>query len=124
MVTVTLTEQGIIVTDGKCALRADTTPEKGGAGAGFRPHDLLAAALGACLAIQLRQFAVRERIPLTGATVKVELDRSTPGQTVFRKEVRLAHDLPPADRERLRALCAACPVQDTLSARLEFLLAD
>ena len=48
MVTVTTIgqEPGCLVSDGVHRLEADTTVENGGQGAGFRPHDLLTAALG------------------------------------------------------------------------------
>ena len=127
MVTVTSTGPGTgcLVSDGTRRLWADTTPEKGGEGAGWRPHDLLAAALAGCLVIQLRMFAAQEQIPLTGVVVKVDIDRSVPGRSVFRKDVEFSGDaLTVGDRQRLRAMGGGCPVQNTLSARLEFVLAD
>lgn len=128
-VMVTVTSEGhktrCLVTDGTHHLPVDTMPANGGEGAGFRPHDLLGAAVGSCLVIQLRMFAFREQIPLTGVIAEVEMDRSTPGKTVFRKHVEFTgDDLTEDDRKRLHALCNSCPVQNTLSAQMEFVLLE
>jgi putative redox protein len=51
---------------------ADNTPEKGGQGAGFRPHELLEAALASCTNIRLRMYADNYRIHLVGVRTTVE----------------------------------------------------
>ena len=125
MVTVTATGEDFscLVSDGIHQMQADTIAEKGGKNAGFRPHDLLAAALGSCLAIQLQMYASRHRIRLGQVSVKVEIDRSVPDRTIFKKEILIeGDDLSDSDRKRLHAVSKTCPVQNTLSKQLEFVM--
>ena len=53
-----------IVTAGPHSLIADAPSAFGGDDAGFVPHDLLAAALGACTAVTLNMYAGRKELPL------------------------------------------------------------
>ena len=39
------------------AASSDNTPDKGGKGAGFRPHELLEAALACCMNMSVRMYA-------------------------------------------------------------------
>ncbi|CEJ14969.1 OsmC-like protein [bacterium YEK0313] len=100
-------------------LVADTTPPHG-AGAGFRPHQLLEAALASCMAITLRMVATERGIALKTAAVSVELDRSREAETVFRTTVDLDGDLSDGDRRLLLAAVERCPVRRTLSRQLVF----
>ncbi len=68
-------------TNGLYNAYADTTEDKGGAGSGFRPHDLLEAALSTCLNMEIRIFAERHNIPLSEVHTDVQLDRSHPDET-------------------------------------------
>jgi putative redox protein len=63
-------------TNGEIASIADVPKDKGGAGCGFGPHQLLEAALATCLTITLRKFAAEHHFPLESAAVEVRLDRS------------------------------------------------
>lgn len=54
-----------------------TTPDKGGGNQGFRPHELLEAALATCMNIHLRMYAANHGIELGEVTTKVTLDRSS-----------------------------------------------
>lgn len=98
---------------------ADTVPPAG-KGAGFRPHELLEAALASCTAITLRTFADERDIALEAVTVSVELDRSHANETLFRTEIDLEGEI--SDGERILLLNAArsCPVRKTLSRQLSF----
>src|SRR6266540_2895364 len=53
---------------------ADTTVDKGGGSAGFRPHDLLEAALASCLTMSLRMCAEKYDIPFSEIRTKVSLN--------------------------------------------------
>jgi putative redox protein len=106
--------------DGEHEGLADTTAEKGGRHAGFRPHDLLEAALASCIDMTVRMYADRHGIPLGSVTVKVSLDRSHPEETVFRYEVDADGELSPAQKDRLWHAARACPVSRTLSKRIRF----
>ena len=107
-------------TNGKDVSFSDTTPDKGGGGAGFRPHELLEAALANCMNISLRVFAEEHSIPLSSVSTTVTLDRSKPGEVCFEYAVGLPNDLSESDRQRLLDLTRSCPVRQTLSKKLTF----
>jgi putative redox protein len=106
--------------DGEHEGLADTTAEKGGQHSGFRPHDLLEAALASCINMTVRMYADRHGIPLRSVTVKVSLDRSHPEEVVFRYEVDVDGELSPAQKERLSHAARACPVGRTLAKPIRF----
>ncbi|TEB12965.1 OsmC family protein [Pelotomaculum propionicicum] len=112
-----------LVTDGVHQLQADTILEYGGGNAGFRPHDLLAAALGTCQAISVRMYASNHGIPVRSVTVEVEIDRTTQDKTVFRKIISIEGDISEDERKNLYNVATTCPVQQTLSQQLEFVIA-
>lgn len=107
-------------TDGTHVAVSDTTPDHGGTGEGFGPHELLEAALGNCIAIVTRMFARKHGIPLEGVTVKVNLNRSDPAKAVFEYSVEFRGDLDDAAREKLTRAAKACPVHKTLMRQMEF----
>ena len=98
----------------------DTTPDKGGQGQGFRPHELLEAALGSCTSMIIDAYARNHGIPLAGVAVTVSLDRSEPETTGFVCEIALDGELTDAQRQGLRRAARACPVRKTLSGKLVF----
>jgi putative redox protein len=99
---------------------ADTTAEKGGSDAGFRPHDLLEAALATCVNMTIRMYADNHGIPLQGVTTKVTLDRNTIEQAIFKYEIEFVGDLEPLHAEKLLQAANACPVRRTLSRTIVF----
>ncbi|MBI9083618.1 MAG: OsmC family protein [Desulfobacterales bacterium] len=107
-------------TNGKSVSFSDTTFDKGGSGAGFRPHDLLEAALASCMNMSIRMFAQEHAIPLFSVSTTVTLDRSTPDETCFEYRVKLSGDLSAVDRKRLIDVTTSCPVRRTLSQKLTF----
>ena len=96
----------------------DATPDKGGSGQGFRPHELLEAALGSCVTMMLGMYAKAHGIPLTGVAVTVTLDRSDSETASFACAIKLSGDLTDAQRQKLMRAARACPVRKTLSRRL------
>lgn len=108
-----------LVAAGKSTTRADTSPPAG-KGAGFRPHELLEAALASCTAITLRMLADARGLALEAVIVSVKLDRSNPEETTFRTHVDLKGELSEGERELLLSGVQACPVRRTLSKRLSF----
>jgi putative redox protein len=99
---------------------ADTTPDKGGAAAGFRPHELLEAALACCVNMSVRMCAERHAIPLDAVEIRVRLDRGSEG-AVFRTEIEIhGSSLTPEHRAKLLEAARACPVRRTLSGPLRF----
>ncbi|MGO9777499.1 MAG: OsmC family protein [Terracidiphilus sp.] len=99
---------------------ADTTADKGGNHSGFRPHDLLEAALAACVNMTVRMVADHHGIPLRGVTAKVSLDRTHPDEVIFRYDLELDGELTEEQRDRLFQASRACPVRKTLSKRIRF----
>lgn len=116
------------VSAGGHAALADVTADKGGAGVGFRPHELLEAALASCMAITARMLAEHHAIPLAQIAVDVQLDRCDPQAPVFDYHVELADaagvPLPAPQRERVLTALTRCPVHATLSAPLRFRLGE
>ncbi len=108
------------LTNGTHSLLSDTTRDKGGSESGFRPHDLLEAALASCITITLRMYADKHGLALSGVTTRVQLDRSQPEETIFKYEVELQGELSEQDRVRLLEVAEKCPVRNTLSKRIGF----
>jgi putative redox protein len=116
----TKTPYATIFTDGTREATCDTSPDKGGSGSGFHPHDLLEAAFACCLNMTLRRYADKHQIPLSEAKVSVSLNRDDPEQTVFDYGVELQGDLTAEQRQKLIELAALCPVKRTLSKHISF----
>lgn len=106
--------------DGVHKAVSDTTTDKGGGNSGFRPHDLLEAAVATCVNMTVRMYADSRSIALAGVKTKVSLDRSDPQSAVFHYKVELDGDLTESDRENLLRAAAACPVRRTLSRAIRF----
>jgi putative redox protein len=107
--------------DGRHSALADTTPDKGGGEAGFRPHGLLEAALATCMNMTATMYAAKHAIPLTQVVTKVTLDRSGSEQVVFNYSVELTGALTDQQREAIRSAIRVCPVRKTLSRGVRFL---
>lgn len=106
--------------DGEHEAISDTTADKGGAHSGFRPHDLLEAALATCVNMTVRMYADNHGIPLRGVTTSVSLDRTRPDEVVFRYEVEMDGELTAEQKASLLRAASACPVRRTLSKRIGF----
>jgi putative redox protein len=63
--------------------------KKGGSESGFRPHDLLEAALASCMNITLRMYADQHGLALSGVTTRVTINRSNPEEAAFEYQVEL-----------------------------------
>jgi putative redox protein len=99
---------------------ADAAADKGGEHSGFRPHDLLEAALATCVNMTVRMYADNHGFPLGGVTASVSLDRARPDEVVFRYEVGLNGELTAEQQESLLHAASACPIRRTLSKRIRF----
>jgi putative redox protein len=100
---------------------ADTTRDKGGEGAGFRPHELLEAALASCMNMTASMFAKEKGLALDEVVTTVKLDRSKKGHASFGYSVRLVGKLTPLEKKEILAKIQECPVRTTLSAEIVFL---
>jgi uncharacterized OsmC-like protein len=94
----------------------DLPPEYGGTGRSFSATDLLAAALGTCIATSIDRVAERAGIPPEALRVEVDKELSATPKRVARLTVRIVLERPADDAARERILRAArtCPVHRSL----------
>ena len=100
---------------------ADTTQDKGGGEFGFRPHELLEAALATCMNMTATMYAAKHAIPLAQVVTSVSLDRSGSEQVSFRYGIELTGDLAVEQKEAIMSAVRACPVRKILSRGVRFL---
>lgn len=109
------------VTNGEHVVYADTTFEKGGKDRGFRPHELLEAALASCMNMAVRMRAAQYGIPLSRLSVKVALNRENADEATFEYQIELPENLTDNQKELLLTASENCPVRRTLSMPLCFI---
>jgi putative redox protein len=102
-------------TNGSYTAPGDMPVEKGGFGQGFRPHELLEAALATCLTMTVRIAAEKFGYPLIRAVARVELDRGNPEAIIFNCALDLDGELDDTQRARLLRAAEHCPVGQTLA---------
>jgi trans-aconitate 2-methyltransferase len=102
-----------IVTNGRVQTTADTMKGSAGSSDGFRPHELLEAAVAACMNIGARQKADDMGVGPVEVATEVSLDRSD-GRAVFRGKVRVGGELTDAQRAALEEAAFCCSVSRTL----------
>lgn len=105
-------------TDGTRTATADVPAEKGGAGEGFGPHELLEAAFATCLTMTVRMYAAKHGFPLAGAECEVRIDRSIPGAVTLDYALDFVGPLTDEQAARLREAAGRCPVAKTLSGAI------
>jgi putative redox protein len=108
-----------VVIDGAHRLITDEPERLGGDGSGPAPHELLPAALAACISTTLVMYARTKDWQLGEVTVAVEYDNhSTPRR--FDVAIELGGDLTDEQLRRLEKVAAACPVRRSVEAGIEF----
>jgi putative redox protein len=112
------------ITNGSHVSTSDTTPDKGGANLGFRPHELLEAALANCMNMTLRMYSEKHAIPLSGVSVAVSLNRGNPSEPVFEYRVEFRGFISESQKIQLLSALEHCPVRTTLSKPLRFTLCE
>ena len=91
----------------------------GGDGSAPSPHELLPAALAACISTQLVMYARTKHWDIGDVGVHVDYDhRSTPRH--FDIEIELGAELTAEQLERLTTVAEACPVRRALEGGAEF----
>ena len=109
-------------TNGMFSAYADTTKDKGGMEQGFRPHELLEAALACCMNMSLRMHAEKLCIPLEEVKIQVSLNRENPEQPTFEYSVSFGESLSTEEKQKLLAALECSSVRSTLSKPLAFKL--
>ena len=100
---------------------SDATPDKDGATHGFRPHELLEAALATCMNMTLRLVADTYGIPLSGLSITVSLNREKPQEPVIEYRVQCDGALSEAQQSQSLSAAERRPVRNTLSQPLRFM---
>ena len=108
------------VSNGNHELIADAPIAKGGGGSGFGAHELLEAALAACLNMAVRMCANANGIPLQSVRTRVSLQRPTDDIVRFRYTLEFTGALSEQQRAELEFAAETCPVRQTLSKQLNF----
>jgi putative redox protein len=108
-----------VLIGGEHALVTDQPVEAGGGGSGPSPHELLPAALAACVAFTLTAYARTKDWDLGTVSVAVDYDHhATPRRFLVR--IDLDGDVTPLQLERLRKVAAACPVRRAVEVGFVF----
>jgi putative redox protein len=107
-----------IVIDGKHRLITDEPECIGGEGSAPSPHELLPAALAACISTTLVMYARQKDWKLDQVSVEIDYDhRATPRTADV--VIHLTGDLTAEQRRRLEKVAAACPVHRSLCMGVE-----
>jgi putative redox protein len=116
----------VVITDGGLrftadirghAVPTDQPADAGGDDTAATPLELLAASLGACIALYAHQFCVKRGIPDDGLRVEVDWANAKAPYRISRFDVRvvLPESLPEQYRAPLERAVRTCPVHNTLS---------
>lgn len=110
--------QEVVIGDGH-RLVTDEPERLGGEGSAPAPHELLPAALAACISTTLVMYARTKGWDLRRVDVDVDYDhRSTP--RVFEIDVRIEGDLDDEQLARLERVAESCPLRRALETGFEF----
>lgn len=107
------------ISDGTHQALTDAPEAMGGKSAGFKPVELLEAALSSCINIVLRVAADARAIPLAGVTVLVKLNSDSKEESVFEYKVDM-QGVSDEQRTTLLHAVAGCPVKKILGGAVSF----
>lgn len=107
-----------IVIDGKHRLITDEPEAVGGEGSAPSPHELLPAALAACISTTLVMYARQKAWKLDQVTVGADYDHHATPPTAD-VAIHITGDLTAEQLRRLEKVAAACPVHRSLCMGLE-----
>ena len=102
-------------------LATDAPTDNQGKGEAFSPTDLVATALGTCIATTMAIVAQRHQVELKGMTVQVTKEMASDPRRVGRltTEVHIPLPVDHPQRELLEQTALGCPVHRSLSAEME-----
>ncbi|MFN8132391.1 MAG: OsmC family protein [Solirubrobacteraceae bacterium] len=101
--------------NGRHVLVTDEPASLGGTDTGPAPHELLPAALAACISTMIALYAQRKEWDLGEVQVDVEYDHESEPRR-FDVAVRLPGGLSPDQIARLERVARTCPVRRALAA--------
>ncbi len=102
-------------------LSTDAPLDNQGKGEAFSPTDLVATALGTCIATTMAIVAERHGVELKGMTVQVTKEMANDPRRIGRltSEVRIPLPADHPNRELLEKTALGCPVHRSLAAGME-----
>jgi putative redox protein len=103
-------------------LLTDAPVDNQGKGEAFSPTDLVATALGTCIATIMGIVAEREKIDLSGMRITVQKEMSAdPPRRIARLSARVMFPSPldKPHRAKLERAAQSCPVHQTLHGNVE-----
>ena len=103
-------------------IQTDVPVDSGGKGSSFSPTDLVAAALGTCMATTMGKTALPDKIDLSGMNISVEKEMTAEGiRRIARLTIRV--DMPAgldaSQRAMLEQSIRSCPVRESLRPEIE-----
>ena len=107
-----------ILIDGKHSLVTDEPVDIGGEGSAPSPHELLPAALAACISTTLVIYARQKDWNLGQVTVDIDYDHHATPRTAD-VAIHITGDLTAEQLRRLEKVAAACPVHRSLCMGVE-----
>ncbi len=108
----------------KQTLTTDAPVDNGGKGAAFSPTDLVATALGTCMATIMGLVAHRNQLDITGLKIQVLKEMTADpvrriGALTTRVVFPPGKTLSAAERAKFEAAAKACPVKQSLHPQVE-----
>src|SRR5712691_373182 len=102
-------------------LATDAPLDNQGKGESFSPTDLVATALGTCIATTMAIVAERHQVELKGMTVQVRKEMANEPRRIGHLTTEVRIPLPPDHPQRglLEKTALGCPVHRSLSADME-----
>ena len=111
------------LTNNRLTVDSDAPEFKGGQYNGFRPHELLEAALASCINISIRMIAKKQNIQLDNVETQVVIEKLDE-KSIFNYKIKLDDNIENKDKEYLMNIIDLCAVKQTLSKQLEFVQND
>ncbi|HTD06394.1 OsmC family protein [Undibacterium sp.] len=106
-----------VIEIGEHRLLTDVSAALGGDDSGPEPHDLLAAALGACTALTVTMYARRKQMDLQDIDVRIQHGQQE-DVYVFTRSIKFLGNLTEDEQVRLTEIAKKCPVHKTLMGQM------
>jgi putative redox protein len=109
----------VSVRDGRFTFLTDEPEDAGGDDSALMPHELLPAAIAACVATTLTMYARHKGWELGEVSVDVDYDAAARPR-LCTVEVHLGAELGEEQRERLEKVAASCAVRRSIESGIVF----